>query len=76
MRGIYLKNLSYPYSFGRFIFLELPYPYSLFITPPKCKVYFLLPNLLQPQSLPDIPGMPTIMSGNSFIILLYRNPAA
>ncbi len=24
MRGIYLKSLSYPYSFGRFIFLELP----------------------------------------------------
>ncbi len=24
MRGIYLKSLSYPYSFGSFIFLELP----------------------------------------------------
>ncbi len=24
MKGIYLKSLSYPYSFGRFIFLELP----------------------------------------------------
>ncbi len=25
MRGIYLKNLRCPYSFGSIIFLELPY---------------------------------------------------
>ncbi len=35
MRGIYLKSLSYPYSFGRFIFLELPniQPQILKLTP-------------------------------------------
>ncbi len=48
MRAIYLKSLSYPYSFGRFIFLELPYTTKLmkgqYLLPLCTQTVFCVPN--------------------------------